>query len=466
MVLTDDNFASIVAAVARRAAASSTTSARRWSTCWRATPASSRSCWRRPLVGLPLPLLPLQLLWINLVTDGLPALALVMDPARRGRADASAAAAARADARPRRSGRSILLDRRPRRIRRCWRVFAWALQAERAGTARAPGVLDTLVFASCSAPSRARSATRIFWSVGAFTNLRLLAVVAASLALQLALHQIDWLIAAVSASRHVVRGARAAAAARPRSPSRRWSSPSWRGRGGRGEPARRRLRPLPPRHGLWCARRRHHDDGDPRRIAGRLAERADRPHPGSREPDRRRHLDGREQLPRPALGDRTGGRLRGGGGALAARIGDGGRVHPRRIVPARRIRRRAAGRPPRSPLRGRPLRGRAGRGRRTRPLSSASPRRAARSRCWPWARSQAARPTWSGGWRRRWRGERGSPGSGLALTSTLPQAATLAGTRPSPDPLPQAGEGDGSLSAARRRDDQREAWASGGRRAP
>ncbi len=83
MVLLDDNFATIVAAVRegrriydniRRFVKYTLTS-------------NAGEIWvmfLAPFLGFPLPLLPLQILWINLVTDGLPGLALAREPAEPG----------------------------------------------------------------------------------------------------------------------------------------------------------------------------------------------------------------------------------------------------------------------------------------------------------------------------------------------------------------------------------------------
>jgi Ca2+-transporting ATPase len=82
IVLQDDNFATIVAAVEEGRTIYN--NLRKFTRYMLAS--NSGELWVMlfaPLLGMPLPLQPLQILWMNLVTDGLPALALAVEPAER-----------------------------------------------------------------------------------------------------------------------------------------------------------------------------------------------------------------------------------------------------------------------------------------------------------------------------------------------------------------------------------------------
>jgi P-type Ca2+ transporter type 2C len=183
MILTDDNFASIVAAV--REGRGIFDNIRKTLIYLLAGSTSEILVMLgAALFGLPLPLLPLSLLWINLVTDGLPALALVTDPA-----DPDGMAKP-----PRKPDEPMLAPAQWTQIvvtglleaTVVLGVFAWALETRELAEARTLA-FSVLVLGELFRAFAARSPERTFWEVGVFTNLRLLVVVLVSVCLQLGL---------------------------------------------------------------------------------------------------------------------------------------------------------------------------------------------------------------------------------------------------------------------------------------
>jgi P-type Ca2+ transporter type 2C len=180
MIITDDNFASIVAAVEEGRGiydnirktlqyllAGNTGELLLMTLC--------------VVVGFPAPLLPIHLLWINLVTDGLPALCLATDPI-----DPEVM-----KRRPRRRSERIT-DRSFLRAMGftgfltagvAFAVYLYCLKQGNPATARTY-TFTVLVFAELLRSFGGRSETKPVWHIPFFTNLNLVGVVFVSIGLQ------------------------------------------------------------------------------------------------------------------------------------------------------------------------------------------------------------------------------------------------------------------------------------------
>jgi P-type Ca2+ transporter type 2C len=179
MVITDDNFASIVAAVEEgRGIYDNIKKTMQYLLAGNVGELLLMTAC--VLIGLPMPLLPIQLLWINLVTDGLPALCLATDPID-----------------------PTVMKRKPRRREEkltdrgfvglmiatglltsgvALAVYLYSLGRVSQEMAR-DHAFTALVYAELLRSFGARSETRSVWRVGLLSNLKLALVVLASMAL-------------------------------------------------------------------------------------------------------------------------------------------------------------------------------------------------------------------------------------------------------------------------------------------
>lgn len=138
------------------------------------------------LAGWPLPLLPIQLLWINLVTDGLPALALATDPVDR---DVLSRAPRRPDAQLMDKpfiARTLITGLLTATVALI--AFAYEFYADQDVSQARNAAFSTLVIAELLRSFGARSETQTIFEAGILSNMRLFTVVSASFLLQLVIH--------------------------------------------------------------------------------------------------------------------------------------------------------------------------------------------------------------------------------------------------------------------------------------
>ncbi|MGV3532625.1 MAG: cation-translocating P-type ATPase, partial [Chthoniobacteraceae bacterium] len=189
MVITDDNFASIVAAVEEgRGIYDNIRKTLQY--------LLAGNCGELLLmtaaivIGLPVPLLAIHLLWINLVTDGLPALCLATDPIDSD--------VMKQPPRPRNEritdgsflGTMFLTGALTAGV--SFAVYLYALRTQTPEMARTHA-FAALVFAELLRSFGARSETRPLWHMNILSNLSLFAVVATSFSVQVWSHHNVWL---------------------------------------------------------------------------------------------------------------------------------------------------------------------------------------------------------------------------------------------------------------------------------
>ncbi|MHB1041783.1 MAG: calcium-translocating P-type ATPase, SERCA-type [Eubacteriales bacterium] len=189
MVLGDDNFTTIVAAVEEgRAIYDNIRKFIRYLLA--CNTGEVLTMFLAVLAGLPLPLLPIQILWMNLVTDGLPAIALGVDPADRDVMNRP----------PRHPRESVFAHGLAWRIGTSGLVFAavslFSLQIglkSGGGDLARTMAFNTLVFVQLFYVFSCRSEYRTILDVGLMTNPFLVAAVLVSAGLQLAVVYLPFL---------------------------------------------------------------------------------------------------------------------------------------------------------------------------------------------------------------------------------------------------------------------------------